>query len=340
MAAGSRRLPVLQGWVDSPAMAEQTTPVQAPSCAGDQIEYGSFYFRHNCGIPYERNEHWLGFFDRIADSIVREFHPSSVLDAGCAMGLLVEGLRKRGVEAYGVDISEYAISQVHDSVSDYCTVASLAEPLERRYDLITCIEVFEHIPPAETGKVIANLCRSTDRLLLSTTPQDYGEATHLNVRPPEEWSAALAREGFLRDLDNDLSYLTPWAAVYTRREEPLVETVRRYDRSWWRLRHEVSEVRGSLLKAQDQLAELEAGEGDNRAALLKEQDRLNEEVLRLRDLLIGKDAELGTARGNLAALEGQTQRLANVAGRIQEKIPGVMRLVGLMLRWLRNLRGG
>jgi len=319
-------------------MAEQTTPVEAPAGADGQIEYGDFYYRHDCGVPYERNEYWLGFFDRIADSIVREFHPSSVLDAGCAMGFLVEALRKRGVDARGVDVSEYAISQVHESVGEHCSVGTLTEPLGQRYALIACIEVIEHIAPAEADKVIANLCAATDRLLLSTTPEDYGEATHLNVQPPEVWSAALAREGFLRDLDHDLSYLTPWAAVYSRREEPLAETVRNYDRSWWRLRHEVSEVRTALLKAQEQLAELESDEGENRPELLQELDRRNEEILRLRDLLIGRDAELGTARGQLAALEDQTQRVANVAGRVQSKIPWLLRPASLLLRLLRTLR--
>jgi SAM-dependent methyltransferase len=321
-------------------MAEQTTPVEAPSGADGQIEYGNYYYRHDCGIPYERNEHWLKFFDQIADSILREFHPSTVLDAGCAMGFLVEALRKRGVDARGIDISEYAISQVHESVREHCSVGSLTEPLGGRYDLIACIEVIEHIPPADADAVIANLCAATDRLLLSTTPQDYGEATHLNVQPPEVWSAALAREGFLRDLDHDLSYLTPWAAIYSRRKEPLADTVRRYDRSWWRLRHEASEVRGSLLKAQERLAELEDDEGEERPEVLRELDRANEEVLRLRDLLIGRDAELGTVRGQLAVLEDQTQRLANVAGRVQSKIPWLLRPAALMLRLLRMLRRG
>jgi SAM-dependent methyltransferase len=321
-------------------MAEQTTPVEAPSGADGQIEYGDYYYRHDCGIPYERNEHWLEFFDRIAESIVREFHPSTVLDAGCAMGFLVEALRKRGVEAQGVDISEYAIAKVHESVREHCRVGSLAEPLGQRYDLITCIEVVEHIPPTETDAVIANLCAATDRLLLSTTPQDYGEATHLNVQQPEVWSAALAREGFLRDLDHDLSYLTPWAAVYSRRDEPLPETVRRYDRSWWRLRHEVTEVRGALLKAQDQLAELENDVGERRPRLLQELDAKSEEVLRLRDLLIGRDAELGVARGQVAALEDQTQRMANVAGRLQSKLAWLTRPIALAMRLLRTLRRG
>ena len=92
-------------------MAEQTTPAAPTERRGSAVEYGAFYYRHDCGVPYERNEHWLGFFDRIAEGIVRDLHPTSVLDAGCAMGFLVEGLRKRGVEACGIDISEYAISR-------------------------------------------------------------------------------------------------------------------------------------------------------------------------------------------------------------------------------------
>jgi SAM-dependent methyltransferase len=321
-------------------MAENATPAAAPAGQGD-IEYGSFYYRHDCGIPYERNEHWLKFFGEVAEGIIHNLHPSSVLDAGCAMGFLVEALHKRGVEAWGVDISEYAISKVDESVRDRCSVASLTEPLLRRYDLIVCVEVLEHISPTDTDKVIANLCAATDRLIISTSPEDYGEATHLNVQPPEAWSAALAREGFLRDLEQDLYFLTPWAAVYSRRQEPLAETVRSYDRSWWRLRHEVTDVRRALLAAQDQLGELERAKEEIEGKLPSptEIERRDEEILRLRDLMIGKDSELGAARGQLTALEDQSERLANIAGRIQARIPIAMRLVDL-LRRLRALGRG
>jgi Methyltransferase domain len=320
-------------------MAEQATPVEAPSGADGKIEYGADYYRHYCGIPYERSEHWLNFFANVADGIVRNLHPVSVLDAGCAMGFLVEALHARGVDARGLDISEYAISQVHESVRDRCSVASLAEPIERRYDLIVSIEVLEHIPPAEIDRVIANLCRSTDRLLLSTTPEDFGEATHLNVQAPDAWSAALAREGFLRDLDQDFSFITPWAALYSRREEPLAETVRRYDRAWWRLRCEVSEVRTALLEAQERMDKLEAQGGiETRPGLLKELDLRNEEILRLRDHLIGKDAELGAMHGQVAALENRSRRFSKLAMQIQTHIPGGRRMVPL-LRRLRKLLG-
>lgn len=302
---------------------------------GVKLDFGSHYFRHGCGVPYERNEHWLGFFGGIADGIVRDLHPTSVLDAGCASGFLVEQLRKRGVDAKGIDISEYAISQADESVAEHLSVASLTEPIEGRYDLVVSIEVIEHIPPAEADAAIANLCAAADRLLISTTPEDFGEATHVNVQPPEAWSAALAREGFVRDLERDFSYITPWAALYTRSEEPTSEIVRRYDRAWWRQRREVRGVREALLEAEDRMANLEAEGAEGRDELQEQLAQRDEEILRLRDLLIARDAELGTARGRLAELEEYSQRMTNVATRLQSQIPGF----GFLVRVARKLQG-
>lgn len=320
-----------------------------PSASADIAEdrevgeaYGPHYFRHywGAGGPYERNERWMEFFGRVADGIFRDLHPASVLDAGCAMGMLVETLSERGVDAWGIDVSEYAISQVDESIRDRCRVASITDPLPRRYDLVTCIEVIEHIPPAEAGKAIANLCAASERVLLSSTPRDYGEPTHLNVRQPEEWAAEFARQGFLRDLDHDPSYLSPWAALYIRSEEPVAETVRRYERSWWRLKWEAFETRDSLLELKKRLREYDESatvigdQAELRASQERQQEELErlqgelgrqqEELLHLRDLLIGKDAELGLARGRLAELEDRSARLTNALGQLQARIPGFL----------------
>ena len=74
-------------------------------------------------------------------------------------------------------------------------------------------------------------------------------------------------------------------------------------------------------------------------ALREELARSREENLRLRDLLIGKDAELGVARGRLAELEDHSQRLANAAERVQSRLPGLMRFGGIVLRRLQGRRG-
>jgi SAM-dependent methyltransferase len=316
-------------------MSEQATSSGTARQEDLDAEYGQAYYLNywGGGGPYERNEHWLRFFGNVADGIVRDLEPSTVFDAGCAMGFLVEALRQRGVDASGADVSEYAISQVDASVAEHCRVGSLTEPLGGRYDLVTCIEVLEHIPPDEIDQAIDNLCAASDKLLISTTPSDFGEPTHFNVQPPESWAAKFAQRGFFREPEQNLAYVSPWAALYVRREEPVADTVRRYDRAWWQLRREAREVRESLLDTQQKLAEAE-----ERNVVREELEGAQEEILRLRDLLVAKDNELGTAKGKVAELEDHRMRIAGVKHRIATAVPGLRTLIGAALRLLRNQR--
>lgn len=109
------------------------------------------YYYNCCGQKDYVNGDWSKkAFQRIARRIVDEFKPKSVFDAGCACGHLVAALRDFGVEAYGIDISEYAIKNIREDIRPYCAVASLASELPPsfpgRFDLVTNIEVLEHIP--------------------------------------------------------------------------------------------------------------------------------------------------------------------------------------------------
>ena len=267
-----------------------------------QVTYGQHYYEHDCGTPYERNEHWKAFFGGIADRIVADLRPRSVLDAGCAMGLLVEQLSRRGVDAWGVDISKYAITQVHETVADRCWVASLTEPLDRRYDLVVCIEVVEHMWPDDARTAIANLCAASDRVLFSSSPSDYAEPTHLNVQPPEHWSAEFAGHGFFRNLDHDASYIAPWSVLYERQSADPRDLVRNYDRVYWRLSDEVSQLRTSLVQLHEQLERL-AGEHEDptlQQQLSEREDTilgLRERILTMRDTIMGLEAANGVLAG-------------------------------------------
>ena len=67
----------------------------------------------------------------------------------------------------------------------------------------------------------------------------------------------------------------------------------------------------------------------------EELQRLREENLRFRDLLIAKDAELGSLKGQVAALEAGTARLLNLVGRVRALIPGPLaRILASVLRRL------
>lgn len=220
--------------------------------------YDSYYYAHGCGLPYNHEEkHWTRFFGAIADRVVADFGPAVILDAGCAMGFLVEALRERGAEAFGVDVSEYAIANVAAAVKPFCRVRSITDPLPRKYELIVCIEVLEHLLPADSERAVANLCAHTDDILFSSSPDDYKEATHFNVQPPDYWAEQFARHGFHRDLEYNPSYVTPWAVRFRRSRQPGPKVVRAYERKLWLLEKEANGGRTLALEQRTRLAEQE-----------------------------------------------------------------------------------
>lgn len=197
--------------------------------------YNAEYYHSGCGpIPYEEPEHWVNFFGMIADRIVADIHPKTVLDAGCAMGYLVAALRDRGVEAYGVDISAYAISKVREDVRPFCKVGSLTEPLPSglpdRYDLVVTIEVLEHLYAEDGRQAIRNLCQLTDKVLFTSTPDDFTEPTHVNVQQREYWCRAFFKNGFMDDINYRPTYLTAHALLF-RRSANIERQVEDYERN-------------------------------------------------------------------------------------------------------------
>lgn len=324
-------------------MPEDENPPAAPATHDPGKLYGRWYY-DTYTVPYDDNEHWQGFFDGVAAAIVAQLNPRTVLDAGCAKGFLVAALRERGVDAVGFDLSEFAIRDAPASARSHVRVGSLTEPIEGTYDLVTCIEVIEHLDPADGHTAVANLAAASDRLLLSSTPADRDEPTHVNIQPPERWSQMLAAHGMFRDFHHDPSYLSPWAVLYRRGDPTLTDLVMDYDRAWSELRVETLEQRKAILEMQEQLEVLHAQlNGGSEMPLPRppdEREQLRKEVLRLRDLVIGREAELATALGRLEELQAMLGRYANLEERLNAVLESrswrLAQAAGLPVRMLRQ----
>ncbi len=184
-------------------------------------EYYQNYWTENGGTSYENLEEFQVFIRSAAEYIKKEYHPQTVLDAGCAMGLLVAALRDLGVEAYGVDLSEYAISRVREDIRPYCAVGSLADPLPnslpRRYDLVVSIEVLEHMPEEDGKKSIANLCTMSDQILFSSVPDDTTDPTHINLHETPYWCGLFAKQGFFSAEEKKPLFLPRHARFFQRK---------------------------------------------------------------------------------------------------------------------------
>jgi SAM-dependent methyltransferase len=281
-------------------------------------DYGAGYYGHYAaaGVSYERNPLWLEFFGTVADRLIQDFHPKTTLDAGCAIGLLVEALRARGVEAEGVDFSEFAIETAPDDVRPYLRVGSITEPLARHYDLITCFEVVEHMPPQDADLAIANLCSFTDEVILTSTPMHYRDPTHTNIHPQEYWTERFARQGFLRDVDYDGSFIAPWAARYRRSTEPIHRVVAGYDRAYSRMQHELQERNALVIEQMRELNELHERLQTAESSMAWSDRRWVRLALRADDAM-AKAAPSGTARRRVL------QKAVRTVDRLRGRTPAV-----------------
>lgn len=100
-----------------------------------------------------------------------------VADVGCGGGLLAEGMARRGARVVGIDLAPeaLAVARLHAQESavdvEYrqCAVESLAESEPAAFDLVTCLEMLEHVPdPAAVVAAIARLVRPGGHAVFST----------------------------------------------------------------------------------------------------------------------------------------------------------------------------
>ncbi len=108
-----------------------------------------------------------------------------ILDVGCGGGLLSEGMAVRGAQVTGIDLSEkpLSVARLHLLESgqkvDYrkISVEALAEEMPGEFDVVTCLEMLEHVPnPSSVVSACARLVKPGGQVFLSTlnrNPKSY-----------------------------------------------------------------------------------------------------------------------------------------------------------------------
>lgn len=221
--------------------------------------YNEDYYKSHCGECYERGHGWEEIFAKQAEIIKRDFQPKTTLDVGCAAGYLVEGLRDKGVNAYGIDVSDYALSTVREDIKPFCHKQSATEPIKGKYDLITCIEVLEHLESDAIREAIKNMCQATEIIIFSSTPFDFGEETHYSVNQPGYWCEEFASNGFFHDIDYDCSYIAVQTMVFRKRNVGVRELVRTYENKFFNLWNQCCILRDKNNLSTARIADLDRG---------------------------------------------------------------------------------
>jgi SAM-dependent methyltransferase len=89
-----------------------------------------------------------------------------VLDYGCAKGFLVKALRILDINAFGCDISKYAIDMVDPEVRRACRLvkSNRTIPFENKFDWIISKDVLEHIKENDIDIFLKNAYKATDHM--------------------------------------------------------------------------------------------------------------------------------------------------------------------------------
>ncbi|MFT7131100.1 MAG: 2-polyprenyl-6-hydroxyphenyl methylase/3-demethylubiquinone-9 3-methyltransferase, partial [Gammaproteobacteria bacterium] len=110
---------------------------------------------------------------------------AKLLDIGCGGGILCEAMAQRGAIVSGIDMGQAPLSvaklhQLESSVEvDYrqITAEDLAEKEAGVYDIVTCLEMLEHVPdPASVVRACAKLVKPGGHIYFSTinrNPKSY-----------------------------------------------------------------------------------------------------------------------------------------------------------------------
>lgn len=111
-----------------------------------------------------------------------------VLDVGCGGGILSEAMAQRGADVIGIDMGEapLKIAKLHALESgvqvEYkrIPVEELAEEMPGAFDVVTCLEMLEHVPdPSSIIRACYKLCKPGGQVFFSTlnrNPKSYALA--------------------------------------------------------------------------------------------------------------------------------------------------------------------
>ena len=130
-----------------------------------------------------------------------------VLDYGCSKGYVVRALRLLGIDAWGVDISEYAIKHCDSEVRDYCALFSESNltPFKQKFDWVITKDVLEHVPTGGLELFFEHYTSLADNMWhviplgdrgVFRIPEYHLDRSHIQVNDEAWWNELFGRYGW------------------------------------------------------------------------------------------------------------------------------------------------
>ncbi|MGI9014386.1 MAG: class I SAM-dependent methyltransferase [Phycisphaerales bacterium] len=168
-----------------------------------------------------RRERLRDTYAIVARSLMQHRDFQSAFDVGCANGFKLEVFLDAGIRVGGIDLSPDVLDVIPPALRPFVQAADFAEAAGR-WDLVTCVEMAEHIRPGRSGELVEVVTRLAERwIYFSAAPPGQLGHGHINLRPQADWLQLFAERGWARDdartkaVKHDLAGLeaAPWLAA-------------------------------------------------------------------------------------------------------------------------------
>lgn len=143
--------------------------------------------------------------------------PASLLDVGCGMGAWCKTWQDIGVgDVVGVDGDYVELDALLIAPQKfYSHDLAQAFSLSRSFDLVTSLEVAEHVPTEASETFVENLVTHGKVVLFSAAVPGQGGKFHVNQQPLDFWRRLFASHGYrcfdpLRPLIRTDRRVEPW----------------------------------------------------------------------------------------------------------------------------------
>jgi SAM-dependent methyltransferase len=145
------------------------------------------------------HQHSFQSAKEVVPVVLSLIQPRSIIDVGCGTGAWLSVFREHGItDIYGVD-GDYVSNDVQtlDRARFLQRDLSQAFEIDRKADLVICLEVAEHLPPESADTFIGSIVTIAPVILFSAAIPKQGGTGHVNEQWPDYWAARFRAYDFL-----------------------------------------------------------------------------------------------------------------------------------------------
>lgn len=132
----------------------------------------------------------------VALADVLDFH--SLLDLGCANGFVLQEMTGLGKDVHGIEVSAAVLPLLANEIRSRVRIAD-ATTLGKvgAFDLVTCIEVAEHVQPKESSALVKAITDNATKWAYFTAASPYQPGHgHINCRQQFFWMNEFRKRGW------------------------------------------------------------------------------------------------------------------------------------------------